>query len=75
MYHTETARITQVCWDGEPGTITFRQSRLLKMNEDEYNTPDILLLLHWMACIPLREPTQTAGSGSNQSISIPRTQQ
>ncbi|KAK4154372.1 hypothetical protein C8A00DRAFT_32889 [Chaetomidium leptoderma] len=56
FYHNDTVRITQMCWNGERNPITFRQSRLLNIASDSFDTPDILLLLRWMECIPLREP-------------------
>ncbi|KAK4043152.1 hypothetical protein C8A01DRAFT_32794 [Parachaetomium inaequale] len=56
FYHNDTVRITQVCWNGEHNPITFRQSRLVDIASDSFDTPDIFLLMRWMQCLPLREP-------------------
>jgi hypothetical protein len=56
FYHSDTVRITQVCWNGEHNPITFRQSRLLDIASDSFDTPDLFLLTRWMQCLPLREP-------------------
>jgi hypothetical protein len=56
VYHNETARITQVCWNGERNPITFRQSRLVNIASQSFDTPEIFLLLRWMSCIPLCKP-------------------
>jgi hypothetical protein len=56
FYHNEAARITQMCWNGEGYPITFRQSRLVNIASQSFDTPEILLLLRWMSCVPLQKP-------------------
>ncbi|KAH6640506.1 hypothetical protein F5144DRAFT_560673 [Chaetomium tenue] len=56
FYHNDTARITQMCWNGEQKPITFRQSRLVDISSESLDTPDVSILLRWMDCIPLRKP-------------------
>jgi hypothetical protein len=56
FYHSETARVTQICYNSEGDPNTFRQSRQLDISSETMDTPDIYLLLRWMNCIPLREP-------------------
>ncbi|GAB1315756.1 hypothetical protein MFIFM68171_05966 [Madurella fahalii] len=63
MYHNETARITQVCWEPD-GSITFRQSRLLDMTSRSFDTPDVFLLIRWMGCVALRNPKQAGKLGA-----------
>ena len=40
----------------EENPISFRQSRLVDIASNSFNTPEISLLLRWMRCIPVREP-------------------
>jgi hypothetical protein len=60
MHHNDTARITQVWWDGEEATINFRQSRILHIASESFTAPDVLLLIRWKACAPLLEPKQAS---------------
>jgi hypothetical protein len=56
VHHSDTARVTQVWWDGVKQTINFRQSRVLNIAAESFLATDVLLLVRWRACIPLREP-------------------
>lgn len=56
MYHNDTVRITQLLYEQQ--AITIRQSRLLDIASESCMANDVLLLLRWMACIPLPVPEQ-----------------
>jgi hypothetical protein len=73
MHHNDTARITQVWWDGEKATVNFRQSRILHIASKSFTAPDVLLLIRWKARTPLREPKQA--SKPDETSSEPATAQ
>lgn len=64
FYHNDTARITQMCWNGEQKPITFRQSRLVDISSKSLDTPDVSILLRWMDCIALRKPKMLPRRGA-----------
>lgn len=74
VYHNESARITQLWWDGTQQKIFFRQSRVLDISSESFESPDVFLLLRWIVCIPLREPkiTRTQEPDGPQTASITR---
>lgn len=72
MHHNDTVRVTQVWWDGEKGTISFRQSRILHIASESFTAPDVLLLIRWKACIPLLEPKQAGKPAATESqLAVP----
>jgi hypothetical protein len=45
VHHSDTARVTQVWWDGVKQTINFRQSRVLNIAAESFLATDVLLLV------------------------------